>query len=61
MSCEFYETGVFYFSDHNFDEAAEYVGTIIVKPKTKEHFVEVTAEGFTPGKQTYEEIKDTSK
>ena len=49
MSCEFYEEGVYYFSDHSFDEAAEYMGTIIVKPKTKEHFIEVTAEGFNPG------------
>lgn len=28
----------------------EYVGVIIVKPKPKEHHVEVTDEGFYPGK-----------
>ncbi len=49
MSYEFFEPGVYYFSDHNFNEAAEYLGTIIVKPKQVEHFVEITPEGFGPG------------
>ena len=49
MSHEFFKAGVYYFSDQNFQEAAEYVGTIIVKPKQKEHFIELTENGFTPG------------
>ena len=48
MSHEFYEAGVYYYSDHNFEEAAEYVGTIIVKPKQMEHFIDLSPEGFTP-------------
>ena len=51
MAHEFFEVGVFYFSDYCHDEAAEYVGTVIVKPKQKEHFVELKAEhGFVPGR-----------
>ena len=50
MAHEFFDVGVFYFSDYCHDEAAAYVGTIIVKPKQKEHFVELTPEGFKPGK-----------
>ncbi len=50
MSFEFFEPGIYYFSDHNFNEAAEYIGTIIVKPKQIEHYVEITPEGFSPGK-----------
>ena len=46
---EFFEPGIYYYSDHNFEEAAEYIGTVIVKPKQVEHFVELTAEGFNPG------------
>lgn len=49
MSHEFFKAGVYYFSDQNFQEAAEYVGTIIVKPKQKEHFIELTESGFSPG------------
>lgn len=49
MSQEFFKAGVYYFSDQNFQEAAEYVGTIIVKPKQKEHFIELTENGFNPG------------
>lgn len=50
MSFEFFQPGVYYFSDHNFNEAAEYIGTIIVKPKQVEHFIEISTEGFSPGK-----------
>lgn len=57
MSCEFYEPGVYYYSDHNFDEAAEYIGTLIVRPKTREHFIEVTEEGFSPGTRITELLK----
>lgn len=45
----FSEPGVFYYSDQNFQEAAEYIGTVIVKPKPKEHRVMVTENGFDPG------------
>ena len=50
MSAEFYEPGVFYYSDYNFQEAAEYIGTIIVKPKQLDHWIDITPEGFNPGK-----------
>ena len=63
LSHEFFEAGVYYFSDHNFDEAAEYIGTIIVKPKQREHFVELSAEGFDPGQYNTSqsaEVKETS-
>ena len=49
MAHEFFEPGVYYFSDHGFEESAEYIGTVIVKPKQMEHFVELTREGFNPG------------
>ena len=48
MSYEFFKPGVYYYSDQNFQEAAEYIGTIIVKPKQKELFVELTENGFNP-------------
>ena len=48
MSYEFFKPGVYYFSDQNFQEAAEYIGTVIVKPKQKELFVELTETGFNP-------------
>ncbi|XP_055958273.1 uncharacterized protein LOC126828357 [Patella vulgata] len=48
LSHQFHKAGVFYFSDQNFDEAAEYIGTIIVKPKQKEHIVNLTEKGFIP-------------
>ena len=51
MSFEFFQPGVYYFSDHNFNEAAEYIGTIIVKPKQVEHFIEISTEGFSPGEK----------
>lgn len=44
------EPGVFYYSDQNFQEAAEYIGTVIVKPKPKEHRVMIQEKGFDPGK-----------
>ncbi|XP_033744669.1 uncharacterized protein LOC117330483 isoform X1 [Pecten maximus] len=47
MSQEFFKPGVYYFSDQNQQEAAEYIGTIIVKPKQQEHYIELTAQkGF---------------
>jgi hypothetical protein len=49
MSQEFFSPGVYYYSDFNSQEAAEYLGTIIVKPKQKEHFVELNPDGFSPG------------
>ena len=49
MSHRFDKVGVFYFSDQNFEEAAEYIGTIIVKPKQREHVVKLQENGFTPG------------
>ncbi|GFR62052.1 hypothetical protein ElyMa_001861900 [Elysia marginata] len=48
MSHQFKEAGVYYFSDQNYDEAAEYIGTIIVKPKAREHQVELKGKGFNP-------------
>ncbi|XP_012935394.1 uncharacterized protein LOC101845075 isoform X2 [Aplysia californica] len=48
MSHVFRHPGVYYFSDQNYDEAAEYMGTIIVKPKPKEHQVELKGKGFNP-------------
>ena len=48
MSYEFFKPGVYYYSDQNFQEAAEYIGTIIVKPKQKDLFVELTESGFNP-------------
>jgi len=49
MSHEFFVPGVFYYSDQGFSEAAPYIGTIIVKPKVVEQFIEVTREGFSSG------------
>ncbi|XP_046358181.2 uncharacterized protein LOC124136325 [Haliotis rufescens] len=48
LSHEFHKTGVYYFSDQNFEEAAEYLGTIIVKPRPKEHHIELKEKGFSP-------------
>ncbi|XP_076447663.1 uncharacterized protein LOC143284653 isoform X3 [Babylonia areolata] len=48
MSYRFDKVGVFYFSDQNFEEAAEYIGTIIVKPKQREHVVKLQQNGFAP-------------
>jgi hypothetical protein len=55
---EFFEPGIYYYSDHNFEEAAEYIGTVIVKPKQMEHFVELTTEGFNPGKTQLNSLPD---
>ena len=49
LSHEFFVSGVYFFSDHSYNEAAEYIGTIIVRPKQVEHFVEISADGFQPG------------
>lgn len=49
MSHEFFKAGVYYYSDRGFDEAAEYFGTIIVKPAVVDHFIELTKDGFIPG------------
>lgn len=49
MCHRFDKTGVFYFSDQNFEEAAEYIGTIIVKPKQREHIIKVQKDSFEPG------------
>ncbi|KAK3103976.1 hypothetical protein FSP39_023382, partial [Pinctada imbricata] len=46
LSHIFTKPGVYYYSDQNFEEAAEYIGTIIVKPKPKEYFVDLTQDGF---------------
>ncbi|KAK3579080.1 hypothetical protein CHS0354_029940 [Potamilus streckersoni] len=46
LSYEFFKPGVYYYSDQNFQEAAEYIGSIIVKPKQKEQYIELTQEGF---------------
>lgn len=53
LSHLFTEPGVFYYSDQNFQEAAEYIGTVIVKPKPKEHRVMITENGFDPGTTMY--------
>ncbi|CAH1782616.1 unnamed protein product [Owenia fusiformis] len=47
LSKEFFEPGVYFFSDQNFQEAAEYIGTILVKPKQKDHFIDLKLEGFS--------------
>ncbi|CAG5119538.1 unnamed protein product, partial [Candidula unifasciata] len=48
MCYQFRQPGVYYYSDQNYDEAAFYIGTIIVKPKPKEHKVEVKGKVFRP-------------
>jgi len=50
MSHEFFHPGVYYYSDQGYSEAAPYMGTIIVKPKVVEQFIEVTKDGFSSGK-----------
>ena len=52
LSHEFYEPGIFFYSDRNFHQAAEYIGTIIVKPKQAEHFISLTPDGFSTGGDT---------
>jgi len=49
LSHEFFEPGIFYYSDQTLTEAAGYFGTIIVKPKVVERFIELTPEGFHEG------------
>uniref|UniRef100_A0A1I8IKR8 Fibronectin type-III domain-containing protein n=1 Tax=Macrostomum lignano TaxID=282301 RepID=A0A1I8IKR8_9PLAT len=48
MAHDFLEPGVFHYSDFNHQEAAAYVGTVIVKVKPQEHRVQLSADGFTP-------------
>jgi len=49
MSHEFFDPGVFYYSDQGYSEAAPYIGTIIVKPKVTEQFIELSQDGFSSG------------
>ncbi|XP_064633270.1 uncharacterized protein LOC135491376 [Lineus longissimus] len=48
MAHLFKEPGVYYYSDHSFHEAAEYIGTIIVRPVQRELQVQLTPDGFSP-------------
>ncbi|XP_070557721.1 uncharacterized protein [Ptychodera flava] len=48
LSHVFRKTGVYYYCDHDYDNNREYLGVIIVKPKEKEHFIELTGDGFYP-------------
>ncbi|XP_059161356.1 uncharacterized protein LOC131944640 isoform X2 [Physella acuta] len=48
MSHKFTKHGVYYYSDQNYDEAAMYIGTIIVRPRVKEHIIQVKESGFDP-------------
>ena len=50
MAQEFHEAGVYYYSDFNYQATAEYAGCIIVKPAVTEHQIQLTSEGFEPGK-----------
>jgi len=50
MSREFFDPGVFYYSDQGYSEAAPYLGTIIVKPKVAEQFIELSQAGFSSGR-----------
>jgi len=50
MSHEFFDPGIFYFSDQGYSEAAPYIGTIIVKPKVAEQFIELSPAGFGSGR-----------
>lgn len=50
MAHKFTEPGTYYFSDQNHEFSATFMGTIIVKSKPKEHFLEVNAQtGFSNG------------
>jgi len=49
LAHQFNEPGVFYYTDRDFSYAAEYIGTIIVKPKQREHFVKVHPKHYEPG------------
>lgn len=50
LSHQFTEPGVYYYTDRDFSYAAEYMGTIIVKPKQREHFIKVQPNQYLPGK-----------
>lgn len=48
ISHQFTEPGVFYYTDRDFSHAAEYIGTIIVKPKRVEHHIQVSPTSYSP-------------
>ncbi|KAH9503746.1 hypothetical protein Btru_066540, partial [Bulinus truncatus] len=48
MTYKFTKPGVYFYSDRNYEEAAIYMGTIIVKPKPKEHVIKINELGFSP-------------
>ncbi|XP_077978814.1 uncharacterized protein LOC144434231 [Glandiceps talaboti] len=48
LSHVFTKTGVFYYCDQDYDDNREYLGVIIVYPKEKEHYIELTGDGFYP-------------
>ncbi|XP_071807408.1 uncharacterized protein [Asterias amurensis] len=48
LSHIFHDAGVYYYCDNNYEDNREYLGVVIVKPRAKEHHIEVTAEGFYP-------------
>ena len=50
VSHEFFDPGVFYYSDQGYSEAAPYIGTVIVKPKVAEQFIELSQDGFSSGR-----------
>jgi len=50
VSHEFLDPGVFYYSDQGYSEAAPYIGTVIVKPKVAEQFIELSQDGFSSGR-----------
>ena len=56
MSHEFFEPGVYYYSDQGYSEAAPYIGTIIVKPKVNEQFIELSQDGFSSGRWTFSHL-----
>lgn len=59
MAHKFTEPGTYYFSDQNHEFSATFMGTIIVKSKPKEHFLEVNVQtGFSNGNpQKFIQIK----
>lgn len=53
ISREFYQAGVYFYGDREFQKVANYVCTVIVKPAQNDHFIEVNKTGFVPGKLIY--------
>ena len=51
LAHSFQQPGVYYYCDNNYEDNREYVGVVIVHPREKEHHVEVTEDGFYPGKK----------